>query len=259
MRSATAEEHARVVAAMARHGVRMRRVLVRPTADINATAPLWGRMAVTEGLLAAPEWRRRAVMAHEAGHVRLRHTAWCVVAAAAVEMALAAARYALAPVVLASPWAYAASMVAVGAAEAGVWAGVCAVMRHQEVAADRWAVGPGGITAAVYLRHLAALPEVEVHGLWGRMLVTHPTPVERARALGFGARSTLTAGGGEDDSGEVAGGLWGGGPAGGDGVDALAVPGGAPARLRERGGYGDGMQQWHRGPERGLRGDGCGA
>jgi Zn-dependent protease with chaperone function len=177
-----------VVAAMARHGVRVREVRVRPCRAVNATAPLRGRMTVTEGFLQAPRWRQAAILAHEAGHVRLRHTPRCVVLAAALEAALAAVRYALAPVVLRGPVVFAAATAAVLVGEAGVWAAVSALMRRHEVEADRWAVGPGGVAAADYVRHLALLSPRAPGRWWDRLLATHPAPQARAAALRAGAR-----------------------------------------------------------------------
>ena len=73
MRPATAEETRMIVAAMARHGVRVREVWVRAGDVVNAWAPVRGRMFVKAGFLRTPAWRRAAILAHEAGHVRLRH------------------------------------------------------------------------------------------------------------------------------------------------------------------------------------------
>lgn len=183
MRRADATEERSVQASMRRHGVVVRDVWVRPGVEVNAWAPLRGRMWVSEGFLTAPTWRRAAILAHEAGHARLRHVSWCLVLVVVTEAALIPARMALGTVALASPLGWGLSMALVGAAQVGVFAGLSALGRRQEFAADRWAVQHGGITVGVYRDHLALLHHPEARGLEDRALATHPSPDRRIKHL----------------------------------------------------------------------------
>ena len=180
MRRATTDEEGPIREAMARHGVRVREVWVRPGEAVAAWAPVRGRMQVREGFLTAPAWRRAAILAHEAGHVRLRHVPWCVALVGVAEVALLAGRLALAPVILAGPGALLLGTAGVLLGEAGVWAGVSALARAQEFAADRWAVEHGGITGCVWLGHLALTGHPVERGWVDRLLATHPRPERRA-------------------------------------------------------------------------------
>ena len=183
MRRATPAEEQPILEALARYGVRVREVWVRPGGAVAAWAPVRGRMQVREGFLRAPAWRRAAILAHEAGHVRLRHLPWCVALVGAAEAALLVGRLALAPAILAGPAAFVAGMAGVLLGEVAVWGAVSAVARAQEYAADRWAIEHGGITGCVYLTHLALMGHPAERGWVDRLLATHPHPERRAERI----------------------------------------------------------------------------
>ncbi len=184
MRRATESEEEGIREGLARHGVVAREVWVRPGEVVNAGAPVRGRMVVSEGFLTAPAWRQAAILAHEAGHVRLRHTPWLVGAWAAGEALQMVARLGLAPVMLGRPAALAAGIAGVLLCQAGLFVGLCAQYRRLEFAADRWAVEHGGITGGGYMEHLALLPQPVARSFQDRLLATHPSNerrIERVR------------------------------------------------------------------------------
>ena len=193
MRRATAEETRLIVEAMARHGVAVREVWVRDGDVVNAWAPVRGRMFVKEGFLRAPAWRREAVLAHEAGHERLRHFPWALGLVAVAEAVLLAGRELLLPTFLRSPLAFALGTAGVMLGEVGVLACLFALTRRQEYAADRWALERGGIPAGMYLEHLALLHHPVARDALDRMLATHPAPalrIERCKALAHATTAT---------------------------------------------------------------------
>lgn len=140
---------------MARHGVAMREVWVRSGDVVNVWAPVRGRMFAKEGFPRAPAWRRRAILAHDAGNVRLRHVPWALGVVAVAETVLQAAREVLLPMFPRGPQAFALGGAGVMLGEVGVVADLCALTRRQQFAADRWAVQHGGVAemrVALYLR-----------------------------------------------------------------------------------------------------------
>ena len=179
MRPATTDEEAPIRQAMASHGVRVRAVWVRAGDVVNAWAPLRGRMFVQEGFLRAPAWRRAAILAHEAGHVRLRHVPWALGLVAVAETVLLAGRELLVPTFLRSPLSFALGTAGVMLGEVGVLAGLFALSRLQEFAADRWALRCGGIPMGAYLEHLALLHHPVARDALDRLLATHPAPALR--------------------------------------------------------------------------------
>ena len=183
MRRATPAEEGPIRAAMAAHAVVVREVFVLPGAAAAAWAPVRGRMRVREGFLCAPAWRRAAIIAHEAGHVRLRHLPRCVALAATTEAALLAARVALAPALLSGPLAFGLGTAGILAGEVAVWASVSWLMRIQEYAADRWAVRDGGVTGGEYVEHLRQVGHPAARGPLDRLIETHPTPAQRIRRI----------------------------------------------------------------------------
>ena len=187
MRRATASEERSVQDGMARHGVFVRDVWVRPGEVANAWAPVRGRMWASEGFWTAPAWRQAAFLAHEAGHVRLRHVPWCMALLVVVEAAQVPGRMALGPTALASPWGWGLSMAVIFAAQAVVLAGLVALGRWQEFAADRWAVEHGGIAGGKYKEHLALLPQLVTRGFANRLLETHPSNERRIERVRRGA------------------------------------------------------------------------
>ncbi len=182
-RRGTQAEERPIQEAMAALGVRVREVWVYDGFKVNASAPVRGCMGVTEGFLCADPWRQSAILAHEAGHARLRHTVKAVAVAVVLEAGLVACRVAAAPWIVLGPGPFTAGLAGVMAAEVGVWVAVAALGRSHEYAADRWAVERGGITEGVYQVHLAALHHPPTVTLWNRLLATHPTPERRAARL----------------------------------------------------------------------------
>ncbi len=181
-RRATPAEEGPILEAMAALGVRVRVVWVYDVNQVNAYSPVRGCMSVTEGYLRAAPWWQSAILAHEAGHARLRHTAKAMAVAVVLEAGWVACLGSL--VSLSSVGGEIALIVLSMVALVSPLVVIGTLGRSHEYAADRWAVEHGGITEGVYQAHLAAFYHHPPHmTLWDRLLATHPTPERRAARL----------------------------------------------------------------------------
>lgn len=179
MRDATPVEAGIVRAAMARYGVRVSRVRVRDLVPVNAWAGLGGCLTVTAGLLAAPEWRRECVYAHEAGHFALRHPVTRILWYLGAFLPLAVAGLALSPVMPLPFWDRYVLGLGFVAAHVAAFCGATALGRWQEFSADRWAAA----RVPDYGGHLALVTHPEARGCWDRLIATHPSPARRLMGL----------------------------------------------------------------------------
>ena len=176
---AAAEDEEAIRKAMAAYGVRIRAVEVLPGPTVTAWAPVCGRMRVRAGFLTAAGWRRAAILAHEAGHVRQRHWGKVFVLFVALEAGLLVLYEAARPWMFSGPGQMVVGLLGMLAAQVGVWVGALAVGRRQEYAADRWAVERGGITGGEYRAFLEQVHRPTAATVWNRLLATHPTPEQR--------------------------------------------------------------------------------
>ena len=193
-----------------RAGVALPRVLVAANPSLGEGAYVAGigrsRALVMGAQLAlGPQSLRRAVLAHELGHCKLRHqraslVGWAASAAALVGvlwlLSTVEAASAVGAVDLVDPRALPLWLVAGGAVGLASRVLLAALSRAHERAADGFAVALLGERRTLLdhlRRHLVASGgELDPHGL-RRLVATHPQPAERLDFLGAPARTRAHA------------------------------------------------------------------
>lgn len=187
----------------ARAGVAAERFMLRidPSTGINALAAGSSLVAVTPAAVHLPPGELRAILAHELGHHHDHHATlfgvqfWFLLPLIAVDRLLAALARRLANVPMAGPlvrWLHVV-LVTTMMLPIRVVALVAALgSRRAELDADAFCAELGGGSALSRLLSRFEQPEVHVR-VWRTLLLTHPQPADRIRALHGRGRCPMPA------------------------------------------------------------------